>query len=186
MSERLNRCPKCGAVQPEGVVSTMRDWAKSRPDTEAVDLTEIDPEGLVQIGGRGLGGNATVPIGSGPKPKVIEIVCDTLSEWVTSARSRLVSGHTLHPADDPKRLMLGFVDEQDNEQLLLPMRVLRQAEDSELEAVGVTREALATTTGRADLLSLNGFFLWQPGDSVHEPDPRLEAAWSHLFQERQD
>ncbi len=41
------------------VVGSMREWAKSRPDTEAVDLTEIDPEGLVQIKHRDLGDTAT-------------------------------------------------------------------------------------------------------------------------------
>ena len=93
--------------KPEGVVGSMRDWAKSRPDTEAVDLTGIDPEGLVQVRDKGLGGYAPyapAPIAPAPESKVTD--------------------------DD--------------------------------------------------------FFLWQPGDSVHEPDPLLEAAWSHLFQERQD
>ena len=163
----------------EGVVGSMSEWAKSRPDTEAVDLTEIDPEGLVQIKHRELGGKPTHewPITG---HLCVTVVCQTLTEWVTQARQRKAAGHTLHPADSPKQLMVGFVDEQAQEEILLSIRTLKHSGDDEYKALGIRRKDLGTVVGRAAATQTDRFFLWERGVAVHEADPILEEAWSHL------
>ena len=156
----------------------MREWAKSRPDTEALDLTEIDPEGLVQIKHRELGDTATHEWSSAGA--LVTIVCQTLTEWITQARQRKEAGHTLHPADSPKRLMVGFVDEQAREEILLGIRTLKTAEDDEYKSLGIRRKDLGTAEGRAAATQTDRFFLWERGVAVHEADPLLEEAWNHL------
>jgi hypothetical protein len=151
----------------EGVVGSMSEWTESRPNTRAVDLTEIDPEGEVILAA---------------KVNVERITCTSLTEWVTEGHQRRKSEHTLHPADSPRNMMVGFVDEDTNQEIRLPVRVLKAAEDSEYEALGITREQVASVEGRVTLFGMDRFFL--PGRTVHEPDPKLEQAWTHLQRER--
>ena len=152
------------------VVGTMKGWAKSRTNTEAVDLTEIDPEGEVLMASEGA--------------SVRQVECDSLAEWVLMGRSLGQQGHILHPSDSRRNLMLGFVDAETNEAYMLPIRMLKEATDDEYEELGLTRSQMRTKTGRSQAIGADPFF--QDGEAVHEPDPDLQAAWGHFRPYQED
>lgn len=111
-----------------------------------------------------------------------EIRCETLVEWATEAKTRMGAGHSLLLADDPKRMMLGFVDDEDNKIFLLPLRKIKAATEEDFQEVGLVRGDLSTKEGRMKLLgsSEEGLPSWGDGDGDGLPveaDPELEALW---------
>lgn len=147
--------------KPEGVVLTMGEWAKNRPGLKVAEVEEF-------------------PFVEDDFEPVSKI-CQNLTEWVSEAWARSEAGHTLHPADSARNLMVGYVDEKTNEELLLPMRVLKSASDDELAALNINRSDLASARERAKTLGTDDFFLWTgPADDWSEPVQELEEAWLHV------
>lgn len=107
-----------------------------------------------------------------------EIRSESLVEWVTEAKVRREAGHPLLLADEPRRMMLGFVDDQDNKVFLLSLRKVKEATEDDLQQVGATRADFSTEEGRVRLI------LGSPPEEgpsgaymVVGADPELEALW---------
>lgn len=136
------------------------------------EIEEIDPEGLLMT--REWSGSNRTSYGNTEQRKDPEEVrSETFADWVREAISRRDAGHSLLVADDPKRLMLGFVDDDTNEVLYVPLRKMKEATEEDLEGIGATKDELRTQEGRAALLGVE-HETWKP---VTEPDPDLEALW---------
>lgn len=135
------------------------------------EAEEIDPDGLLMTFGWGDAPAYGKDLRMAPE----EILCETLAMWAGEAIKRREAGHTLLSADAPKRLMLGFVDDNTNEVLYVGLRKIKSAQESDLTGLGVSRSDLKTNEGRAVLLGLDpSDARWSP---VVEPDPDLEAIW---------
>jgi hypothetical protein len=141
------------------------------------EAAEIDPEGLLMT--FEWSGSNRPPYGTQERMDPTEIRCETFADWVREAITRRDAGHDLLMADDPKRMMLGFVDDSTNEALYAPIRKMKMAQEADLEDLGVSLEELRTQEGRAALLGLV-HEEWTP---ITEPDPDLESIWIQEVEE---
>jgi hypothetical protein len=135
------------------------------------EIEEIDPEGELMASAWDMPG-----YNQEGRLKPEEVVCETLSEWVGEAVRRRKAGHFLLESDAPKRLMLGFVDDDDNKAFYLGLRKLKTAGERDLAEFSLTVAEIGTNEGRRKLLGLDPEDV-RPSYTAVEPDPELEALW---------
>jgi hypothetical protein len=110
--------------------------------------------------------------------------CESMAAWLLEIPSRRGAGHTLFCCDDPRRMVMGFLDDTTDEYLGVGLRQFKEAGDSEFEAAGTTRKAFGTLEGRTQFIEGDADFHF--GKTSEEdanasyktpPDPELRDLW---------
>ena len=151
---------------PAGIAQKPFIWRDSWKE----EMEEIDPEGL---------------LGPEQEPPT-EIKCQNFLEWAKDILRRRGEGHTLYIADDPRRMMYGFVDDDTNEHVVLRLSAIKMATDVHFREAGVDREAFGTKVGRAALIegrerSTFGYASQEEVDALK--DCGLESIWAYEIEE---
>ena len=158
---------KKDGVELVGVVSANPDAIRASHQAEEV-FNEIDPD-------RALRGKY--------RRDYTEKMYPTAEAFYLSLSLRVKDGHNMWPVDEPKRLMVGYIDDDTNEHMLLRLSALKNITEEEYSDLGGSfgltgeqfRDSLKTSEGRSKLV---GADTW---DSM--VDSALEDMPAHLKEE---
>ena len=178
--EEFKKQWEAAQADPSGFVLVTEGWSNGGIYQRGFEVShswkeeveDIDPEGLLLVQE-----NSWFP-GQGYRTEAFrnpdEILSASLKEWVTEAKNRVAAGHTLLLADDAKRRLLGFVDDEDDKVFYLPLIRIKSAPDKEWESIRVLRENFATREGRMEVLGITP-------ESEEPLDPSLSAELEEIW-----
>lgn len=110
---------------------------------------------------------------------------ETLGEWILESRRRRELGHVLYICDDPRRLAMGFVDDEESVAYFLGVRKIKEATEVGLRELGVSRADLLTHEGRQRILCGKTIDWYAPGEGplLNEGIEELTNIWLQEAQE---
>lgn len=92
-------------------------------------------------------------------PSYTRIDCSTFAQWMLEIEVRRAAGHELHPYDDPRNRLLGFLDYTDMREVYVGLTAVAEARADMDPAV---KACLRTPAGRHKLIDPN----WTPDDTL--------------------
>lgn len=183
-------------------LDVLRELAEREAEAGNVDLllamSDNPYAGFVGFARTGSGYFNTEPFAIHPKtgeavpsneiaPLPREVACANAGEWFAQIADRRDKGHILLVSDDPKRLRIGFVDDNTNEMFYVRLPHIKMMKESDTEVMlqfGINheavRECMRTNEGRRLLVGDVGI-PFAPFSETVEGDTSFDTPfWSEI------
>lgn len=132
-------------------------------------------------------GDVVEGINHNSRPALADVRMGSVSALLFEFRRRLGLGHEMCAHDDPKCLLIGFLDFDASEYVSIPLTTLREtlgARVEEATAFGIDphdmRDLFKTEEGRKSLFGDGDYGLGEPGGETTDVDDLPEIDWGEL------